>query len=188
MDGATTIAKLIKKILDFISQVLVLTTDNVKLFIGFIKSSLQTESLSIEVSAFGVAGIKFSSKVVSLGLPFSNNLVKVAATLLSDHGGGVGALVLHAQLLKLGVHSGSGLLSGGNLGVEALNDLLSLGDTRGKLVSASLKLVNASKSFNFILGFPELNLSLGLGQTLESIILLLILLVNAHAQVLSLSH
>merc|ERR1719328_761893 len=188
MDGATTITKLVKKILDFISQVLVLTTDNVKLFIGFIKSSLQTESLSIEVSALGVAGVEFSHEVISLGLPFSNNLVKVAATLLSDHGGCVGALVLHAQLLKLGVHAGLGLLSGGNLGVEVLNVFLSLLDTRGQLGLATLKLINAAKSLNFILGLPELDLSLGLGQSLESIILLLILLVNAHAEILSLSH
>merc|ERR1719394_1023520 len=162
--------------------------DNVELLIGFIKSSLETESLSVEVAALGVAGINLGHEVVSLGLPLANNLVKVATTLLSDHGGSVGALVLHGELLQLSIHAGLGLLSGGNLGVEALNDLLSLGDTRGKLVSASLKLVNASESFNFILGFPELDLSLGLGQTLESIILLLILLVNAHAQVLSLSH
>merc|ERR1719328_191313 len=188
MDGATTITKLVKKILDFISQVLVLTTDNVKLFIGFIKSSLQTESLSIEVSALGVAGVKFSHEVISLGLPFSNNLVKVAATLLSDHGSGVGALVLHAQLLKLGVHAGLGLLSGGNLGVEVLNVFLSLLDTRGQLGLATLELINASKSLNFVLGLPELDLSLSLGESLESIILLLILLVNAHAQILSLSH
>merc|ERR1719208_525301 len=137
MDGASTITKLVKKILDFISQVLVLTTDNVKLLIGFIKSSLETESLSVEVAALGVAGINLSHEVVSLGLPLANNLVKVAATLLSDHGGGVGALVLHGQLLQLGVHSGLGLLSGGNLGVEAFNDFLSLLDTRGQLVSAS---------------------------------------------------
>merc|ERR1719429_775936 len=188
MDGASTITKLVKKILDFISQVLVLTTDNVKLLIGLIKSSLETESLSVEVAALRVAGINLGHEVVSLGLPLANNLVKVAATLLSDHGGGVGALVLHGHLLQLSVHSGLGLLSGGNLGVEAFNNFLSLLDTRGQLVSASLKLINAAKSFNLVLGFPELDLSLSLGQTLESIILLLILLVNAHAEVLSLSH
>merc|ERR1719373_687778 len=145
MDGASTITKLVKKILDFISKVLVLTTDNVKLFIGFIKSSLQTESLSIEVSTFGVAGVKFSSKVISLSLPFSNNLVKVAATLLSDHGCSMGSLILHGELLKLIVHSGLGLLSGGNLGVEVLNVLLSLLDTGSKLGLATLKLINAAK-------------------------------------------
>merc|ERR1719232_1057443 len=43
-------------------------------------------------------------------------------------------------------------------------------------------------SFDLVFGFPELNLRLSLGQSLESIILLLILLVNAHAEILSLSH
>merc|ERR1719328_640843 len=188
MDGASTITKLVKKILDFISQALVLTTDNVKLLIGFIKSSLETESLSVEVAALRVAGVQLGHQVVSLGLPLTNNLVKVAATLLGDHGGGVGALVFHAQLLQLSVHSGLGLLSGGNLGVEVLNVFLSLLDTRGQLGLAALELINTAKSFNLVLGFPELDLRLGLGQSLEGIILLLILLVNAHAEILSLSH
>merc|ERR1719322_2113417 len=188
MDGASTITKLVKKILDFISEVLVLTTDNVKLLIGFIKSSLETESLSVEVAALRVAGVQFGHQVVSLGLPLTNNLVKVAATLLGDHGGGVGALVLHAQLLQLSVHSGLGLLSGGNLGVEVLNVFLGLLDTRGQLGLAALELINTAKSFNLVLGFPELDLRLSLGQSLESIILLLILLVNAHAEIFSLSH
>merc|ERR1719232_2387278 len=188
MDGASTITKLVKEILDFISQVLVLTTDNVKLLIGFIKGSLETESLSIKVAALGVAGIQLSHQVVSLGLPLANNLVTVAAALLGDHGGGVGALVLHTQLLQLGVHSRLGLLSGGNLGVEVLDVFLSLLDTRGQLGLTSLKLINTAKSFNLILGFPELDLRLSLGQSLEGIILLLILLVNAHAEILSLSH
>merc|ERR1719232_559973 len=43
-------------------------------------------------------------------------------------------------------------------------------------------------SFDLVFGFPELNLRLSLGQSLESIILLLIFLVNAHAEILSLSH
>merc|ERR1719328_438297 len=188
MDGASTITKLVKEILDFISQVLVLTTDNVKLLIGFIKSSLETESLSVEVATLRVAGVQLGHQIVSLGLPLANHLVKVAATLLGDHGGGVSALVLHAQLLQLSVHSGLGLLSGGNLGVEVLNVFLGLLDTRGQLGFATLELINAAKSFNFILGFPELDLRLSLGQSLEGIILLLILLVNAHAEILSLSH
>merc|ERR1719438_163797 len=188
MDGASTITKLVKKILDFISEVLVLTTDNVKLLIGFIKSSLETESLSVEVAALRVAGVQLSHQVISLGLPLTNNLVKVAATLLGDYGGGVGALVLHAQLLQLSVHSGLGLLSGGNLGVEVLNVFLSLLDTRAQLGLATLELINTAKSFNFILGFPELDLRLSLGQSLEGVILLLILFINAHAEVLSLSH
>merc|ERR1719471_221387 len=188
VDGATSISKLVKRVLDFISQVLVLTTNNVKLFIGLVQSSLETESLSVEVAALRVAGVKLSHQIISLGLPLSNNLVKVASSLLGDHGGGVSSLVLHGQLLQLSVHPGLGLLSGGNLGVQVLNHLLSLLDTRSKLGLASLQLINATKSLNLVLGLPELDLSLGLGQTLESIILLLVLLVNAHAQVLSLSH
>merc|ERR1719208_151054 len=145
MDGASTITKLVKKILDFISQVLVLTTDNVKLLIGFIKGSLETESLSIKVAALRVAGVQLSHQVISLGLPLANNLVKVAATLLGDHGSGVGALVFHTQLLQLSVHSGLGLLSRGNLGVEVLNVFLSLLDTRGQLGLAALELINTAK-------------------------------------------
>merc|ERR1719422_1130576 len=188
MDGASTITKLIKKILDLISKVLVLTTNNIKLLSGFIKGSLKAESLSIEVTALRVASIQLSHKVISLGLPFSNNLVKVATTLLSDHGGSMSSLILHGELLKFIVHPGLGLLSGGNLGVEGFNDLLGLLDTGSKLGLATLKLINAAKSLNLILGFPELNLSLSLGESLESIILLLIFFINSHAEVLSLSH
>merc|ERR1712117_514890 len=180
MDGASTITKLIKKILDLISKVLVLTTNNIKLLSGFIKGSLKAESLSIEVTALRVASIQLSHKVISL--------VKVATTLLSDHGCSMGSLILHGELLKLIVHSGLGLLSGGNLGVEVLNVLFSLLDTGSKLGLATLKLINAAKILNLILGLPELDLSLGLGESLEGIILLLILFINSHAEVLSLGH
>ena len=79
VDGAASITKLVKQILDLVSEVLVFTADNVELLIGLIKSSLQTESLSIEVSALRVAGINFGHQIISLGLPFSDNLVKVLA-------------------------------------------------------------------------------------------------------------
>merc|ERR1719384_2228288 len=98
------------------------------------------------------------------------------------------SLILHGELLKLIVHSRLGLLSGGNLGVEVLNVLLGLLDTGSKLGLATLKLINAAKSLNLILGLPELDLSLGLGESLEGIILLLILFINSHAEVLSLGH
>merc|ERR550539_1077955 len=49
-------------------------------------------------------------------------------------------------------------------------------------------LVNAAESLNFVLGLPQLDLSLGLGQSLQGVVLLLVLLVNAHTEVLSLSH
>jgi hypothetical protein len=43
MDGATSITKLIKEVPDFISKVLILSLDNIKLFNNFIMSSLQSE-------------------------------------------------------------------------------------------------------------------------------------------------
>ena len=74
MDGASTIAKLVKEILDFISKVLVLPLDNIQLLNSLIPSSLQTEEFAVEVAAFLLAGFNFSSKVINLGLPFANNL------------------------------------------------------------------------------------------------------------------
>merc|ERR1719297_198197 len=188
VDGAASVSQLVQQILDLISQLLVLAADNVQLLVGLIKSGLQAEPLGIEVAALRVAGVQLGHQVVSLGLPLAHHLVEVAAALLGDHGGGVGALVLHGELLQLVVHPGLGLLGGGNLGVEVLNVLLSLLDTGGQLGLAALQLVNAAKSLDLVLGLPQLDLSLGLGQTLEGVVLLLVLLVNAHAEVLGLGH
>merc|ERR1719150_1371052 len=188
VDGAASVSQLVQQVLDLVSQVLVLAADDVQLLVGLVKSGLQAEPLGVEVAALGVAGVQLGHQVVSLGLPLAHHLVEVAAALLGDHGSGVGALVLHGELLQLVVHPGLGLLGGGNLGVEVLNVLLSLLDTGGQLGLASLQLVNAAKSLDLVLGLPQLDLSLGLGQTLQSVILLLILLVNAHAQVLGLGH
>ena len=74
MDGAAAIAKLVKEILDFISQVLVLPLDNIQLLNGLIPSSLQPEELAVVVAALLLAGFNLSNKVINLGLPFSNNL------------------------------------------------------------------------------------------------------------------
>ncbi len=74
MDGPATIAKLVKKILDLIGKVLVLPLDNVQLLSGLIPSSLQAEELTAVVAALSVGGLNLSTKVVNLGLPFSNNL------------------------------------------------------------------------------------------------------------------
>merc|ERR1719211_246984 len=112
VDGTSSISQLVQEILDLVSEVLVLTADNVQLLVGLVKGGLQAEPLSVEVAALRVAGIKLSHQVISLGLPLSDHLVEVAAALLGDHGGGVGPLVLHAQLLQLSVHPGLGLLAG----------------------------------------------------------------------------
>merc|ERR1719327_1249097 len=72
--------------------------------------------------------------------------------------------------------------------MESSSSSLSILDSGVELGAASLELVNAAKSLDLKLGLPELDLSLGLGQTLEGVILLLILLINAHAEVLGLGH
>merc|ERR1711862_614599 len=76
MDGTATITQLVKEVLDFICQVLVLTLNNIKLFNSLIPSSLQAEQLTVVVAALLLAGIKLSSQIVNLCLPFTNNLVK----------------------------------------------------------------------------------------------------------------
>merc|ERR1719480_481693 len=170
VDGAASIAKLIKKILDLVSEILILTTNHVM-------GGLEAVHLGAVVPGLGAAGIKLSHQVISLALPLANNLVEVVGALLSDDSGGMGPLVLHGDLLKLSLKTVLRLLGGGDLGVEAVNGLLGLHDAAAELGLASLQLVNATKSLGLILGLPELNLGLGLGQSLQSIVLLVGLLV-----------
>merc|ERR1740123_1885631 len=179
VDGAASISQLVQEILDLVSEVLVLTADNVQLLVGLIQGGLEAEPLGVEVAALRVAGIELGHQVVSLGLPLTDNLVEVTAALLGDNGSGVGPLVLHGQVLHLSVHPGLGLLGGSDLGVEALNDLLSLLDTGSQLVPASLQLINAAESLHFVLRLPQLDLSLSLGQSLQGVVLLLVLLVTS---------
>merc|ERR1719410_2939229 len=98
----------------------------------------------------------------------------------------MGALVLHGELFKFSLHSGAGLLGRSNLGVKVIDGLFGLRYTSSELVLASLEFVDAAKSLNIVLGLPELYFSLGLGQSLEGIVLLLRLFVNSHTEVLSL--
>ena len=92
-----------------------------------------------KLAALWAAGVNLGSEVISLGLPLTNKLVEVAAAILSEHGGGVGPLVLQREL------------------------------SSGKLRP------------------QELDVSLGLWQTLElEGVILLVILVNAHAEVLGL--
>merc|ERR1719259_1084756 len=101
MDGASTISKLVKEILDFISKVLVLPLDNVKLFKSLILSSLQAEELRAVVAAFILGSLNFSSNISSLSLPFSKDLVKVLASLLSDESSSMNTLILHGDLIQV---------------------------------------------------------------------------------------
>merc|ERR1719410_604403 len=159
VDGAAAIAKLVEQILDLVSQVLVLTADDVQLLVGFVKRRLEAEPLVAVVASLGVRGVQLGHQVVSLRLPLADNLVEVLAALLGDAGSGVGPLVLHGQLLELRVHASSRLLSRSNLGVQSLDVLL---------------------------GLPQLDLRLGLAQGLENVVLFLGLLVDLHPQVLRL--
>merc|ERR1719186_446535 len=88
---------------------------------------------------------------------------------------------------KLSFKSVPGLLGGSNLGVQSINGLFCLCNTAGELVLAGLKLIDTSKTFNFKLRTPKLNLSLSLRQSTENIILLLRFFLNFFTKVLSLS-
>merc|ERR1719187_2646616 len=141
---AACIAQLVQQVLDLVGQVLVLAADNVQLLVGLVQGGLEAEALGIEVTALGLAGLQLGLHVVGLGLPLADHLLKVLAALLGDDGGGVGALVLHGQLLQLVLHAVLGLFRAGNLGVEGLDVLLGLGHALGQLVLAGLQLVDAA--------------------------------------------
>merc|ERR1719225_1087254 len=156
MDGSATITQLVKQVLDFISQVLVLPLDNIQLLNSLIPSSLQPEELAVVVAALLLAGFNLSNKIINLGLPFSNNLVEVLATTLGDDGSSMDTLVFQLQVLQLGFKTVLGLLSAGNLLVQGFNGLLSLLDTCAQLVLAALKLIDTAKTFSLVLGPPQL--------------------------------
>ena len=74
MDGTATISKLVKKVADLISQVLVFPLHNIKLLNRFVIGSPETEQFTVIVPAFLLAGLNFSIDIISLGLPFTDNL------------------------------------------------------------------------------------------------------------------
>merc|ERR1711892_1590877 len=84
MNRATTLSKLIKEILDFISQIFIFTLDDVKLF----------DSLLLR-------GCHLSSNICSLRLPFPKDLVKVLCTLFSNKSCGMNSLVFHGDIIKV---------------------------------------------------------------------------------------
>merc|ERR1712226_988625 len=156
MDGAPTPTKLIKQILDLISEVLVLALDNIQLLNSLILGSLQPEQLRRVVSALVLGGGHLGRDIGGLGLPLAQNLVKVLAPLLSDESSGMHPLVLHGEVIKLRVHPALGLLGIGHLGGQAVNKLLALNNLGLQLVASSLKLLNAAHSLGLIAGLPQL--------------------------------
>merc|ERR1719402_69796 len=181
MDGASTLTKLIKQILDLISEVLVLALDNIQLLNSLILGSLQPEQLRRVVSALVLGGGHLGRDIGGLGLPLAQNLVKVLAPLLSDESSGMHPLVLHGEVIKLRVHPALGLLGISHLGGQAVNKL------GLQLVASSLKLLNAAHSLGLIAGLPQLDLSLGLGKSLKGITLPGILILKLLPKVLQVS-
>merc|ERR1712198_360674 len=96
-------------------------------------------------------------------------------------------LILHGDLIKISSKSGLGLFNIGNLGLERVNIFLSLNNFGLKFGSSTFKLLNSGHAFSFISRSPELDLSLGLGESLESIRLAHVLILNLLLQVLKLS-
>merc|ERR1719361_1238854 len=106
VDGAATLAKLVQKILDLVSEVLVLALDDVQLLQSLILGGLQPEQLGGVVATLILGSGDLSRHIGGLGLPLAENLVEVLAPLLSDQGSGVHPLILHGQVVQLGVHPG----------------------------------------------------------------------------------
>merc|ERR1719410_1517012 len=71
VDGAATLTKLVKEVLDLISEVLVLTLDNIELLNRFLLGGLQAEQLRAVVAALILGGSDLSREISSLGLPLS---------------------------------------------------------------------------------------------------------------------
>ena len=76
MNRSSTISKLIKKVLDLISKVLVLPLYNIKLLNGFIPRSLQPEAFTVVVATLLSTCLQLSMEIISLLVPLTNNLKK----------------------------------------------------------------------------------------------------------------
>merc|ERR1719370_2716388 len=169
VDGAATLTELVQKVLDLVSEVLVLALDNVQLLQTLVASGLQPEELRGVVAVLVLRSSNLGRDIGGLGLPLAKNLVEVLAPLLGDEGSSVHPLVLHGQVIELVVHPGLGLLSVGNLGGERVNQLLALDDLGLQLVAGGLKLLNAAHALSFKARLPQLDFSLGLGEGLQGV-------------------
>merc|ERR1719361_2801655 len=187
VDGATTFAKLVQKILDLVSEVLVLALDDVQLLQSLILGGLQPEELGGVVAALVLGGGNLGRDIGGLGLPLAQNLVKVLASLLGDEGSGMHPLVLHGQVIELRVHPGLGLLGVGHLGGEHVNQLLALDNLGLQLVAGSLKLLDAAHTLSLKARLPQLDLRLRLGESLQSVGLPCVLVLQLLPEVFQVS-
>merc|ERR1719454_1651038 len=150
VDGTATLAQLVEKVLDLISQVLVLALNNVKLLNSFLLGSLQAEQLGAVVAAFILGSSNLGSKVGSLGLPLTEHLVEVLGALFSDESGRMYALILHGEVIKIRCKSRFGLLSIGHFGGKNIHQLLIFHDLCLQLVPGHLKLLDAAHTLSFV--------------------------------------
>merc|ERR1719494_1410563 len=134
-----------------------------------ILGGLQPEQLGGVVATLLLGGSDLGGDISSLGLPLAEHLVEVLAPLLGDESSGVHPLVLHGQVVELVVHPDLGLLGVGHLGGESVDQLLVLNDLGLQLVAGSLELLNAAHALGLEAGLPQLDLSLGLGESLQGI-------------------
>merc|ERR1719242_2871445 len=184
---AACLTELIQEILDLVSEVLVLPLHNVQLLGGLLLGGLQAEQLGAVIAALILGGSDLSSEVSSLGLPLTQNLVKVLGSLLSDQSGSVDPLVLHGEIVQVSSLSALRLLGVGHLGGQNIHQLLVLQDLGLQLVASSLQLLNAAHSLGLEARLPELSLSLGLGESLQGVRLAHGLILQLLPQVLQVS-
>merc|ERR1719310_1480500 len=102
VNGSSSISKLVKEILDFIGEILVLTLDNIKSFSRFCLGSLEPEQFRAVVPSFILRSGDFSSNIGCLGLPFTKDLVEVLGSLFGDQGSSVDTLIFHGNVIKIG--------------------------------------------------------------------------------------
>ena len=76
VNGSSSFSKLIQKILDLITQVLVLPPDRVQLLYRLVPSCSQPEQVGALLSTIALRWIQFRREVFALQTPFLNNLCK----------------------------------------------------------------------------------------------------------------
>merc|ERR1712137_1405879 len=136
---------------------------------GLLLGGLEAEQLGAVVAALILGGSNLSREISSLGLPLTENLVEVLGALLSDQSSGMDTLVLHGDVIEVSGKPALGLLGIGNLGGQDINELLVFDNLSLELVAGTLELLDAAHTLGLIAGLSQLDLSLGLGQSLEVI-------------------
>merc|ERR1711962_986047 len=171
MDGAATLADLVHDVLDLIGEALVLSPDFLKLEDTLLIGRLDSEEFRGGIAGFLLAAIKVHAKTVNLGLPFSNNPVKLLGLLL--HGGveDLGLIKLNTHAIKHTLQLSLGLLNLGQLGVELSNSGLSLREAGLHLQSGHLKLFSLANTILLIPGPPHIRLTLSLVQLSHQVLL-----------------